>query len=164
MAGKIPRFFGDDILVGAAGSVTNDMLAAGCVTNDKVNAAAAIANTKLAAPNSYFTVTVSFKDLAAAGNDLREFQMPFAATLVEVCASVQTASGTAATVDVLESGVSVLESAIDVKTGAGTPQIGTITDSAIADNAVIGVKLTQTGDGATTGGFAMLTLKVAHCA
>lgn len=155
MAG-IPRSYGSEILTVA--------LTDGSVTDSKIHAAAAIANTKLAAPKSYFTVGVKMGDLASATDDLREFQMPFAATLVEVSAVVQAASGSAATVDVLEAGTTVLTAPIDVKTAAGTPQVAAPADAAIADNAVIGVKLTQTGSGATTGGFVLLTFKVAHCA
>jgi hypothetical protein len=148
--------------VGKPGCVTNAMLEAGAVTDAKVAANAAIANTKLAAPKSFFTIAVAFKDLAAEDDDLREFQMPFAATLVEVSASCQSATGTTATVDVLEAGASILTAAIDVKTAAGTPQVAAPANAAVADNAVVGVKLSQTGAGATAGGFAVLTFKVAH--
>ena len=88
--------------------------------------------------------------------------MPFACTAVEVSAYAGTATGTTATIDVKEDVNSILASAIDVKTGAGTPQVATPSDTAIADNAVISFILSQTGAGATTDAYVVLTCKTAH--
>lgn len=174
--GDVPRFYDSDIKASAladasitstkfaAGAVNAAALAAGAVANVAIAANAAIANTKLAAPKSYFCISAHLPALAAQGDAIAEFQMPFAATLTEVSAVAQTASGTTATVDVLEAGATVLAAPIDVKTAAGTPQVAAPADAAIADNAVVGIQVAQTGAGATSGVFVVLTFKVAHVA
>lgn len=164
--GDVPRFYDSDIKHSALadGSVNASKLAAGAVANAAVAANAAIANTKLANPKSYFCISAHLPALAAESTALAEFQMPFAATLVEVSAVAQAASGTTATVDVLEAGATVLAAPIDVKTAAGTPQVAAPADAAIADNAVVGIQVAQTGAGATSGVFVVLTFKVNHVA
>jgi hypothetical protein len=121
-----------------------------------------VALVDLAQPNSYFMMTARFDDLAAAGSETVKMQLPFGCTAVEVSAYAGTATGTTATIDVQEGGVSILATAIDVKTGAGTAQVAPPTDTALADNAQISFVLTQGGAGATTDAYVVLTCKVAH--
>jgi len=92
--------------------------------------------------------------------------MPFAATLVEVSVCVRdidTSSGNETyTIDLEEAGTSVLSSAISL-TADNTPVVGTISDSAIADNAKMEVVLTLGGTTPTIDDItALITYKVAH--
>jgi hypothetical protein len=85
-----------------------------------------------------------------AGTDKVRFRMPFAMTLTAVKASVNTApTGSTLIVDINEGGVSILGDKLSIdasattSVGATTP--ATITDSALADNAVISVDVDQIG-------------------
>jgi len=139
----------------------------GNIVNSDIGASAAIANTKLANPYSYFCISLSSDGQYTASLDpLRTFQMPFAATLVEVsvCArDIDTSSGNETyTIDLEEAGTSVLSSAISL-TADNTPVVGTISDSAIADNAKMEVVLTLGGTTPTIDDITVLiTYKVAH--
>jgi len=127
----------------------------------------AIDNTLLAAPKSYFTVALHHEGQETATVDpVATFQMPFAATLVEVsvCArDIDTVdTDETYTVDLEEAGTSVLSSAISI-TADNTPVVGTISDSAIADNAKMEAVLTIGGTTPTIDDLTiLLTFKVAH--
>lgn len=141
----------------------------GQLDNNNLKAGAGIANTKLANPNSYFVVSLtSDGQYTSTVNPLRTFQMPFAATLVEVSAcarDIDTADADETyTIDVEEAGTSVLSSAISI-TADNTPVVGTISDSAIADNAKMEVVLTLGGTSPAIDDITvLLTFKVGHSA
>ncbi|RLF26646.1 MAG: hypothetical protein DRN05_06740 [Thermoplasmata archaeon] len=127
----------------------------------------AISNSLLASPNSYFTIALTHDGQETATVDpVFTFQMPFAATLVEVSAcarDIDTADGDETyTIDVEEAGTSVLSSAVSI-TADNTPVVGTVSDDAIADDAKVEVVLTL---GGTTPAIddltVLLTFKVAH--
>jgi len=120
-----------------SGVVDSTAIKDGTITNTDISSSAAIANSKLASPKSYFTICLTSDGQYTASLDpLRTFQMPFAATLVEVsvCArDIDTADGDETyTIDIEEGGTSVLSSAISI-TADNTPVVGTISDSDIAD-------------------------------
>lgn len=127
----------------------------------------AIANALLAAPKSYFTIALSINGQETATVDpAATFQMPFAATLVEVSVAardIDTADADETyTVDLEEAGTTVLSSAISIAAD-NTPVVGTISDSAIADNAKMEVVLTIGGTTPTIDDLTvLLTFKVAH--
>ena len=143
----------------------------GNIENANVKAGAAIANAKLAAPKSYFTVCITKTgQYSSTVNPVAKFQMPFAATLVEVSACARAADNgdgdETYTVDIEEAGTTVLDAAIAISRDApGTPVVGTITDSTIADNAAIEVVLTIGGTSPTLDDLTvLLTFSVAHTA
>ena len=108
-----------------------------------------IANALLAAGNAYFTVALTHDGQETATVDpVHTFQMPFAATLVEVSATARdlaTDGNQTYTVDLEEAGTTVLSSAISL-TADNTPVVGTVSDSSIADNAKMEVVLTLGGN------------------
>ena len=85
------------------------------------------------------------------------FRMPFAMTLTEVRASLVTAqaSGTIFTVDINEAGVSVISTNLTIdnteltSVTAATPPV--ISDSSLADDALITIDIDQIGDGTAKG-------------
>jgi hypothetical protein len=85
---------------------------------------------------------------ATTANVVR-FKVPFAATLLSVQANARVSGGSSPTltVDVLEAGTTVLSAPISIT--AGTVAFGTITDSALADEAEITVTLTIGGSSPT---------------
>ncbi len=104
-------------------------------------AMAAVSNPSPASPGYSMVVLSVVSDITTTVTNLIRFKMPWPATLVGVSAIVrdQTAGGVA-TLDVTEGGVSVLSSPISLSSSAVTE--GTISDSAIADEATIGITLT----------------------
>jgi len=116
---------------------------------------------------SYDTMVVT-SDGQYTGNldPLRTFQMPYAATLVEVsvCArDIDTSSGNETyTIDVEEAGTTVLSSAISI-VADNTAVVGTVSDSTIADNAKIEIVLTAGGTSPTLDDLTvLLVFKVLH--
>jgi hypothetical protein len=85
------------------------------------------------------------------------FRMPYAMTLTEVRASLSTAqtSGSILTIDINESGSSVISTKLTIdntektSTTATTPAV--ISDSALADDAEITIDIDQVGDGTAKG-------------
>ena len=62
----------------------------GQIDDANIDSSAAIANTKLAKPNSYFTICITKAGQYTSSLDpVATFQMPFAATLIEVSASAR---------------------------------------------------------------------------
>ncbi len=104
-------------------------------------AMAAVSNPSPASPGYFMVVLSVTSDITATVTNMARFKMPWPATLIGVSAIVrnQTAGGVA-TLDVTEGGVSVLSSPISLSSSAVTE--GTISDSAIADEATIGITLT----------------------
>ena len=139
----------------------------GNINNANISGSAAIANTKLANPNSFFTICITKTGQYSSTLDpVATFQMPFAATLVEVSASARdldVAGTNAYTVDLEEAGTTVLSSAIAL-TADNTPVVGTINDASIADNAKMEIVLTLSGDTTPTLDdlTVLLTFKVGH--
>lgn len=96
----------------------------------------------------------------SAGTGKLTFRMPFAMTLTDIRASLTTAQaanggGGIFTVDVNESGVSILSTKLTIdntektSTTAAVPAV--ISDAALADDAEITVDIDQIGDGTATG-------------
>ena len=138
-----------------------DKLGAGAL-----KASAAIANAQLAAGEAYSTVSLHCcRQLTASVTDLFRFQMPFAATLIEVCAAARASGGTTPTltIDVLEAGVTVLTTPISVTAGANA--VAAPSDAAIADNAAVTVNAAIGGTSPTWDDITvLLTFKAAHTA
>ena len=92
-----------------------------------------------------------------AGTSKVSFRMPFAMTLTDVRASLVTAqaSGSTFTVDINEAGLSVLSTRLTIdnteltSVTAATPPV--ISDSALADDALITIDIDQIGDGTAKG-------------
>ena len=86
----------------------------------------------------------------AAGTDKARFAMPYAGTLTDVKADVNTApTGSTLVVDINEAGTSVLSTKLSIDAGetssstAATPPV--ISDSALANGAVISIDIDQIG-------------------
>lgn len=98
----------------------------------------------------------------SAGVDKVVFRMPYAFTVTEVRASLSTAqaSGSTFTVDIHESGVSILSTRITIdnteetSTTAAAPAV--ISDPALADDAEISIDIDTIGDGTAKGLKVML--------
>lgn len=92
-----------------------------------------------------------------AGNGKVTFRMPYAFTLTGVRASLSTAqtSGTIFTVDINESGTTVLSTKLTIdnteKTSTTAATAAVISDTALADDAEIKVDIDQIGDGTAKG-------------
>ena len=92
-----------------------------------------------------------------AGTSKVSFRMPFAMTLTDVRASLVTAqaSGSTFTVDINEAGLSVLSTRLTIdnteltSVTAATPSV--ISDSALADDALITIDIDIVGDGTAKG-------------
>lgn len=143
----------------------------GNIENVNIKSNAAIANAKLAAPKSYYVHHIHHAGQESATvNPLATFQMPFAATLVEVSACARTADAADGdetyTIDVEEAGTSVLSSAISIpRATPNTPVVGTISDADIADNAKIEIVLTLGGTTPTIDEIdVVLVFKTSHVA
>ncbi len=93
----------------------------------------------------------------ATGTAKVTFRMPYAFTLTSVRASLTTAqaSGSIFTVDINESGVSILSTKITIdnteKTSTTAATAPVISDTALADDAEITIDINQVGDGTAKG-------------
>jgi len=138
----------------------------GSINNSNLASNAAIANTKLASPNSFFTVCIN-KDgqFTASLDPIATFQMPFGATLTEVSASARdldTAQNETYTIDLEDDGTSALSSAIAL-TADNTPVVGTISSASVADNSKMEVVLALGGSTPAIDDITVLiTYKVGH--
>jgi hypothetical protein len=141
----------------------------GNIDNANIKSSAAIANTKLAAPNSYFTICINKTGQYTGSQDpVATFQMPFAATLTEVSATAEDIDLAQAdetyTVDLEEAGTTVLSTPIAI-VADNTPVVGSIADASIADNAKMEVVLAIGGSSPALDNLTvLLTFKVAHTA
>ena len=139
------------------------------ITNVNISGSAAIASSKLAAPNSYFTICITKTGQYSATLDpIATFQMPFGATLVEVSAAardIDTADGNETyTIDLEDDGTTVLTSAISI-VADNTVVVGSIASASIADNSKMEVVLTIAGTSPTLDDLTVLcTFKAAHVA
>ena len=108
------------------------------------------------------TLQVAFSDQSSAitaGTNKVTFRMPYAITVTEVRVSLRTAqtSGSIFTVDLNESGTSILSTKITIDNGektsttASTPAV--ISDPLVADDAEMTVDIDQVGDGTAVGGI-----------
>lgn len=105
-----------------------------------------------------FVVSASDETTAlTAGTGKVTFRMPYAMTVTEVRASLNTAqtSGTILTVDINDGGTSILSTKLTIDNGektsttAATPAV--ISDTVLADDAEITIDIDQIGDGTATG-------------
>ena len=126
-----------------------------------------IGNSSLTAGLAYFTVALHHEGQETVTLDpAATFQMPFAATLVEVSVAardIDTADADETyTVDLEEAGTTVLSSAVSIAAD-NTPVVGTVSDSAIADNAKMELVLTLGGTSPAIDDLTvLLTFKVDH--
>ena len=112
---------------------------------------------------TYTTPTMSFivsmtgeTDDATVADDLAQIRLPFAFEVTECRAFCNTAP-TGATLDVMieEAGSNILSSAISIAISATTASVsgGTITDSTLADNAIISFNCDQIGSSTAGAGL-----------
>ena len=109
-----------------------------------------LANAALQHSDANFTVSFHCsRQLTATVTGLFGFQMPFAATAVEVSAYARASGGTdpTLTIDVKEAGTTILTTPISVTAGANA--VATPSDTSIADNAAITVDATIGGTSPT---------------
>lgn len=119
----------------------------------------------LAVVSDAFIVACSDETTAlGTGTAKASFRMPFAGILTGVKASVNTAPiGSALVVDVNESGVSVLSTKLSIDAGettsatAATPAV--ISDSALANDAIVSIDIDQVGS-TTAGAGLKVTLYI----
>jgi hypothetical protein len=94
---------------------------------------------------------------AAAGTAKTTFRMPYALTLTAVRASLSTAQGSGSifTVDIKESGTTILSTLLTIDNGERTSTTAltaaVISDAPLADDAEITIFVTQIGDGTAKG-------------
>ena len=148
----------------ADGAVNSAKILDGTIVDADIAAGAAIANTKLANPNAYYTIPLTMtRQLTASLTSAFLFRVPVDSTLVSVGASARVSGGTipTLTVDVKEAGVSVLSAAFSVT--AGSWSTGTISDSAIAATNDVTIDFTIGGTTPTWDDITvLLTFKTAH--
>ncbi len=112
-----------------------------------------------AATESFIVAASDETTVLTTGTGKVEFQMPYAFTLTEVRATVGTAPTTDAgfTVDINEGGVSILSTKITIdateKTSTTAATAPVISDSSLADNAVITVDIDALSSGGTEAGL-----------
>ena len=107
------------------------------------------ANPTYTTPTLSFIVSMTGEDAdATVADDLAQIRLPFAFEVTECRAFCNTAP-TGATLDVMieEAGSNILSSAISIAISATTASVsgGTITDSTLADNAIISFNCDQIG-------------------
>ena len=114
--------------------------------------------TNATAKTEYLTIACSDETTAlTAGTAKITFRIPYAMTLTEVRANLNTAqtSGSVFTVDINENGSSILSTKLTIdntektSTTASTPAV--ISDSSLADDAEITIDIDQVGDGTAKG-------------
>lgn len=95
---------------------------------------------------------------AATTASVVRFQLPFKAQVLGVSATARASGGTSPTltIDVLEAGTTILSSAMSIT--AGTVTEGVITDTSLADEAVITVTLTIGGTSPTWNDMTVLLI------
>jgi hypothetical protein len=109
--------------------------------------------------NEVIVVPVSDESTAlTTGTAKKKFRMPFAATLLAVRASVNTApTGSTLIVDINEAGTSVLGTKLSIDasetTSTTAASAATITDSALADDAEISIDIDQIGSSVAGAGL-----------
>lgn len=106
---------------------------------------AATANPSPASPG-YMVLPISMnKQYTTTTVAVFRAKLPFPATVLNVYATARASGGTTPTltVDVLEAGATILSAPISIT--AGTVSEGTLTDTTIADEAVVTVNLAITG-------------------
>lgn len=119
--------------------------------------AAAILGTNVKSTESMIVACTDELTAITAGTAKVTFRMPYAFTLTDIRASLTTAqaSGSIFTVDVNESGTTIISTKLTIdntektSTTAATPRV--ISDGSLADDAEITVDVDQIGDGTATG-------------
>ena len=136
-------------------SAIKTFITTGYLTASSANATyATIAQAK----TEYLTIACSDESTAlTAGTAKITFRMPYAMTLTSVRASLSTAqtSGSIFTVDINESGSSVLSTKLTIdnteKTSTTAATAPVISDGNLADDAEITIDIDQVGDGTAKG-------------
>lgn len=142
----------------AIGFLQKQVSDAVAVIDDLDTAVTAIETSLAARLKQIIPIAVSDETTAiTAGNGKVTFRMPFAMTVSAVRASLTTAqtSGNIFTVDVNETGTSILSTKITIdnteKTSTTAVAAPVISDAAIADDAEITIDVDQIGDGTAKG-------------
>jgi hypothetical protein len=147
-----PKRIVEGMIVKADGATWNPGQGAG--TYERVNSAWV----KLGNPTESIIVACSDETTAlTTGTGKVTFRMPYAFTLTDLRASLTTAqtSGTIFTVDVNESGTTIISTKLTIDntekttTTAATPRV--ISDTSIASDAEISIDIDQIGDGTAKG-------------
>ena len=114
--------------------------------------------TNATAKTEYLTIACSDETTAlTAGTAKITFRIPYAMTLTEVRANLNTAqtSGSVFTVDINENGSSILSTKLTIdnteKTSTTASTSAVISDSSLADDAEITIDIDQVGDGTAKG-------------
>ena len=139
--------------------VTTLAIPSGTVVNDDVNAAAAIATSKML---HHHTRTVAIESDTSNTDQAWPVHLVHGATGTLIsfeCGQIVTANGSSCNMDVLLNGVSVLSAAVTVGTAAGTTIVaGTLSTTAITDGDVLQISFDQSTSGtAGKGAFGTLT-------
>ena len=152
----------------AASQITNTEMGDDAIDSAEI-VDGSVDNIHKAENNSYWTVTFDKEGQYTTTTDpIATFQMPFAATLVEVSATAVdiNTSGTADQIYRIfleEAGTNVLDSTGCNITTDNTPAVATVSDTAIADNAKMEVNVTLSGDTPLLDDLTIsLVFKVAH--
>lgn len=107
--------------------------------------------------NDSFIISVTDEtSVIATGTSERTFRMPYAMTLTEVRASLNSATTTGTvTVDINEGGTTILSTKLTIdateKTSTTAATAAVISDAALADDAEITIDIDDAGDGTATG-------------
>jgi hypothetical protein len=145
------------------GNIVTANLGNAVVTGTINLANGSLANDDLAAPNSYFAMPFHYPSVGAAATPtdaLIGAQMPFTATLTEVEAWAQTATGVAV-VQVYANLTPV--TSVPITLTSGTPVAVAPSLATIPDNAIITIGMgTEASTGALTNTEILLTFKKAH--
>lgn len=132
----------------SAGSAAAALSSANSYTDGLINTRAPLMGSKVIQAEIPF-----LDDIIIAGTSIYSFRMPFAMTLSDIRMSLGTAqtSGNIITVDVNESGSSILSTKLTVDNGEKTSTTATtppvISDTALADDSEITFDIDQVGDG-----------------
>ncbi len=142
----------------AAPARDDELLIADTSASGAVRKADVASVVDLARPTEAIVIACSDETTAlTAGTGRRSFRMPYGFTLTEVRAALTTAqaSGAILTVDINESGTSILSTALTIdngeKTSVTAATASVISDSGLADDAEITIDIDQVGDGSAKG-------------
>ena len=144
-----------DVIVGASDG-DGERLAAGTAGKFLTTQGASSAPT-WSSPTLSFVVSMTAEDGdATVADDLAQIRLPFAFEVTE-CRAFCNVAPTGATLDVMieEGGSNILSSAISIAISAKTASVsgGTITDTTLADNAIISFNCDQIGSSTAGAGL-----------
>ena len=142
----------------AVGTILTDTATIDFTYNDGANTITAdVVQAALKPPESIIIACGDESSSISAGTNKVKFRMPYAFTVTAVRASLTTAQATGSifTVDINESGTTILSTKLTIdntektSTTAATPPV--ISDSSLADDAEMSIDVDQIGDATATG-------------